>query len=82
MTSPCPNCKKESKCGCKSCIERNGFDEETETFDETGELIICPFCKVGSSENAWLDAEWAAIGELPTTLKGRGFLGCVTIATS
>jgi NMD protein affecting ribosome stability and mRNA decay len=67
MTSPCPNCGKQSKCGCKSCIERNGFDAETETFDETGELIICPFCKVASHPDHWLDTE---VAEMKTVALG------------
>lgn len=57
MLSPCPKCDKGSKCGCAACVERNGFDEETGTFDETGNLIICPHCKVASHVDTWLDAE-------------------------
>jgi hypothetical protein len=62
-TSPCPRCKKHSKCGCGACIKRNGFDEHTATFDESGELKICPHCKQGSSPDAWLDAEWQEMKE-------------------
>ena len=68
MTSPCPNCGKQSKCGCKYCVERNGFDAETETFDETGELIICPYCKVASHPDHWLDAEMKQIREIESKI--------------
>ena len=57
----CPNCKKRAKCGCKSCVERNGFDEETTTFDDENDLIIYPFCNEGSSPDAWMDAEFEAM---------------------
>lgn len=69
MSSPCPNCLKMVKCGCNSCIERNGRDEFTSTFDEDTDSEICPFCGVSSHVDAWLDAEAKEIEERKEWMK-------------
>jgi hypothetical protein len=62
-TSPCPSCKKQCACGCKSCVERHGQNEKTEIYDRVNDLTICPFCKQASHPDAWLDAEVAEMKE-------------------
>jgi NAD-dependent SIR2 family protein deacetylase len=40
----CPNCKKYSYCGCKSCHKRKGLSS-VRTSKMSGENIKCPYCR-------------------------------------
>ena len=40
----CPNCKKYSYCGCKSCHKRKGLSN-VRTSKMIGENIKCPYCR-------------------------------------
>ena len=51
----CPNCKKESSCGCKSCQERPA---EFKRNIMEGETIECPHCGFKSNYDIWLDFEY------------------------
>lgn len=51
----CPNCKKETSCGCKSCLERPHQFERNIMQDDT---IQCPYCNFKSSHDIWLDHEY------------------------
>ena len=51
----CPNCKKETSCGCKSCAER---PSEFKRNIMEGDTIECPYCQFKSSYDLWLDFEY------------------------
>lgn len=51
----CPNCKKESSCGCKSCKDRPAKFKRNVMEVNT---IECPYCNFKSSYDAWLDYEY------------------------
>lgn len=51
----CPNCLKESSCGCKSCAER---PSEFKKNIMEGDTIECPYCQFKSSFDVWLDYEY------------------------
>ena len=40
----CPNCKKYSYCGCKSCHKKKGLSS-VRTSKMSGENIKCPYCR-------------------------------------
>jgi len=52
----CPNCKKETSCGCKSCAER---PRKYERNIMEGDTIKCPYCNFKSSFDVWLDYEYS-----------------------
>jgi DNA-directed RNA polymerase subunit RPC12/RpoP len=54
----CPNCKKETSCGCKSCAER---PHEYERNIMEGDTIECPYCNFKSSFDIWLDYEYSNV---------------------
>jgi DNA-directed RNA polymerase subunit RPC12/RpoP len=54
----CPNCKKESSCGCKSCADR---PREYERNIMEGNTIKCPYCNFKSSYDVWLDYEYSNV---------------------
>lgn len=55
----CPNCKEYSKCGCKSCKDRdNGGNIETWKFDKEKDLIQCPKCFEWSHPDEILEYEY------------------------
>lgn len=60
----CPNCNKNSLCGCKSCKSRNkgkikGLRTQKFVNDPEGDsLIKCPYCRVKLHLDVWLDHEW------------------------
>lgn len=55
----CPNCKKSSRCGCKSCQDRNkGRLLLLRPQKLKGDTIKCPYCRVTFSYDAWLDEEF------------------------
>ena len=51
----CPNCFKETSCGCKSCAERPNEYERNIMKSNT---IQCPYCEFKSSYDVWLDYEY------------------------
>lgn len=48
----CPNCKKNSYCGCNSCKKRKGL-KGIRTKLMKGEFIKCPYCRTTFSIDAW-----------------------------
>jgi len=51
----CPNCKKETSCGCKSCKDRQ--NEYARNIMKAN-TIQCPYCDFKSSYDVWLDYEY------------------------
>lgn len=51
----CPNCLKQTSCGCKSCQERPA---EFKRNIMEGDTIECPYCQFKSSHDIWLDFEY------------------------
>ncbi len=54
----CPNCKKESSCGCKSCQERTS---EFKRNIMKADTIECAYCGFKSSFDVWLDYEYSNV---------------------
>ena len=54
----CPNCLKETSCGCKSCEDR---PREYERNIMEGNTIKCPYCDFKSSFDVWLDYEYSNV---------------------
>ena len=52
----CPNCKKETSCGCKSCQERPAKFKRNIM---KGDTIQCPYCQFKSNYDVWLDFEYS-----------------------
>lgn len=54
----CPNCNKKSRCGCGSCRPRyKGRMSPLRPYIPKGDFIKCPYCRVESSCDKWLDKE-------------------------
>lgn len=56
----CPNCNRSSLCGCNSCTTRRKGTmprQRTHTYVQGGEMMKCPYCRVTSHPDAWLDQE-------------------------
>lgn len=60
----CPNCNKQSRCGCKSCKSRVKFPSKRacklKNLPENKSICIlkCPYCRKGYSVDYLLDLEW------------------------
>lgn len=51
----CPNCKKETSCGCKSCEDMPAEHKRNIMKKDT---IQCPYCNFESNYDIWLDQEF------------------------
>ena len=55
----CPQCNKPTECGCKSCIKRNGKNENTMIHE--AEEAQCPHCKEWFSYQYLEDMAYAEV---------------------
>jgi len=54
----CPNCKKETSCGCNSCKDRPHSYERNVM---KGDFITCPYCEKTEHCDTWLNNEYKVL---------------------
>lgn len=55
---PCPNCRKESYCGCRSCLSNRKPDEVLEIWlDKEIGIVACGHCGFAMISDAWASME-------------------------
>ena len=48
----CPNCKKDSNCGCSSCRKSKG-KPLLRTNKMVGDAVKCPYCRTWFHSDEW-----------------------------
>jgi len=55
----CPNCRKDSHCGCRSCLPRRKPGEVLEVrLDSEIGTLACGHCGFAMVSDAWMSMEW------------------------
>jgi len=54
----CPSCKRNSRCGCRSCKTPKKISSLRAFTFINGDFIKCPYCRKTAHVDAWANEEY------------------------